>query len=68
MAYRGSSSRKVSGLSKAPIKHGYRGLARRSKVLPASQQGQRIEEARTKRMQDISGEHSRFLNHVQVLI
>ncbi|KAG2738223.1 hypothetical protein P692DRAFT_20678251, partial [Suillus brevipes Sb2] len=59
---------KVSGLSKAPIKHGYRGLARRSKVLPASQQGQRIEEARTKRMQDISDMSSADREAVEKMI
>jgi hypothetical protein len=58
MAYRGSSSRKVAGLSKAAVKHGYRGLTRHSKLLPASKQGQRIEEVRTRRRHEISGEYS----------
>lgn len=56
MSNRGSSYRKITGLSKASIRHRYHGLNRHSAVLPAGRQGERVEAAQSKRRQEISGE------------
>jgi hypothetical protein len=55
MSFRGTSSKKVPGLSRAAIKHRYHGSIRLSGVLTAGKQSQRKEEAIMKRQMQLQG-------------
>ena len=55
MTSHGASSKKISGLSRAAIRHGFHGSSRRSQVLVAGKQTHRMEEAAVKRQMQLQG-------------
>ncbi|KAG1758580.1 hypothetical protein EDD22DRAFT_981361 [Suillus occidentalis] len=68
MSFRGTSSKKVPGLSRAAIKHRYHGSTRLSGVLTAGKQSQRKEEAIMKRQMQLQEMSTEDRNAVAMMI